>query len=431
MSFNLFRKTAFGVYDFSWRMALPWLKFNQRLAEGYQQRTLKDQLSGRADLWLQAASVGESLLALELLKTLQPEQPIQFLLTSNTRQGVDLLNQALPELTRGKSRIQATVRYFPFDKPSIMAAAVAGIRPKLMVLLETEIWPGLLQALKTHGAKIIIVNGRMTEKSLRRYHLWPSIWPSLRPDKVLAISPADADRFDRLFGPDGIEIMPNIKWDRIASMTGSDPAEDEIKTLLPPAVSFVILASVRQPEESPVKKIVEAVIGSRPQTVVGLFPRHMHRLQYWQKTLDQTGIRWSRRSEIKTRVPAGSVVLWDTFGELLPAYRHAKTAFIGGSLAPLGGQNFLEALVNGVLPVIGPSWENFAWVGSGIIESGLLRVADDWRKVADLLLKDIDSPLHRQDIITEALHYIKARQGGTKIACRHIADSLASESIKK
>jgi 3-deoxy-D-manno-octulosonic-acid transferase len=226
-------------------------------------------------------------------------------------------------------------------------------------------------------------------------------------------------------------VMPNIKWDRIASTPGSDPASDEIKTLLPPAGPFVILASVRQPEEPHVKKIVEAVIGSRPQTVVGLFPRHMHRLQYWQKTLDQMGIRWSLRSEIKSRVPAGSVVLWDTFGELLPAYRHAKTAFIGGSLTPLGGQNFLEALVNGVLPVIGPSWENFAWVGSGIIEAGLLRVADDWRKVADLLLKDIDSPLHRQDIITEALHYIKTRQGGTKMACRHIADGLESESTKK
>ena len=427
---NLLHKSAFGLYDLSWRIALPWLKLNHRLAEGYHQRKLKGDLPDVADLWIQAASVGESFLALEILKTLRLKQPTRTLLTSNTRQGVDILNQSLPDQIGDRNQIQTAVRFFPFDKPSIMAAAVAGIRPKLAVLLETEIWPGLLLALKTENCRIIIINGRITEKSLRRYHLWPSIWQSLRPDMVLAISPADADRFGRLFGQDGIQIMPNIKWDRIASTTGSDPAEDKIKTLLPAAGSFVILASVRQPEEPPVKKIVEAVIGSRPQTVIGLFPRHMHRLQHWQKTLDQTGIRWTLRSEIKTRVPAGSIVLWDTFGELLPAYRHAKTAFIGGSLAPLGGQNFLEALVNGVLPVIGPSWENFAWVGSGIIEAGLLRVADDWRKVADLLLKDIDSPLHRQDIITEALHYIKARQGGTKIACRHIADSLESESAK-
>ncbi|MEE4262780.1 MAG: glycosyltransferase N-terminal domain-containing protein [Desulfobacteraceae bacterium] len=428
---GLLHKTAFGLYDLSWRIALPWLKLNQRLAQGYHQRVLKVGLPDAADLWIQAASVGESFLALEILKILRVKRPTQTLLTSNTRQGVDILNQSLPDQLGDRNQIQTAVRFFPFDKPSIMAAAVAGIRPKLAVLLETEIWPGLLLALKNQNCKIIIINGRITEKSLRRYNLWPSIWQSLRPDKVLAVSPADADRFGRLFGQDGIEIMPNIKFDRIASTTGSDPAEDVIKTLLPPAVSFVILASVRQPEEPLVKKIVQAVIGNRPQTVIGLFPRHMQRLGYWQKTLDETGIRWSLRSEIETRVPAGSVVLWDTFGELLPAYRHANTAFIGGSLVPLGGQNFLEALVNGVLPVIGPSWENFAWVGSEIIESGLLRIAEDWSNVVDLLLKDINSPVHRQDVMTAALHYIKARQGGTQIACRHIAHSLENEQTKK
>jgi 3-deoxy-D-manno-octulosonic-acid transferase len=427
LSINFFHKTAFRFYDLSWRMAMPWLKLNRRLAEGYHQRELKDDLPDVADLWIQAASVGESFLALEILKTLRVKQPTRILLTSNTSQGVEILNQSLPDQIGDRNQIQTAVRFFPFDKPSIMATAVAGIRPKLAVLLETEIWPGLLLALKAQNCKIIIINGRITEKSLRRYHLWPSIWQRLRPDKVLAISPDDAHRFGRLFGPDGIEVMPNIKFDRIASAAGSHPVKNEVKTLLPPAVSFVILASVRQPEEPLVKKIVQAVIGHRPELVVGLFPRHMHRLQYWQKSLDQMGIRWSLRSETETGVPAGSVVLWDTFGELLPAYRLAKTAFIGGSLAPLGGQNFLEALVNGVLPVIGPSWGNFAWVGSGIVEAGLLRMAEDWRKVADLLLKDIDSPPRRQDVIAGALHYIKARQGGTKIACRHIAEGLESE----
>jgi 3-deoxy-D-manno-octulosonic-acid transferase len=405
-------------------MALPWLKFNHRLAEGYHQRELKDDLPDAADLWIQAASVGESFLALEILKKLRVKQPTRILLTSNTSQGVAILNQSLPDQIGDRDQVQTAVRFFPFDKPSIMAAAVAGIRPKLAVLLETEIWPGLLLALKAQNCRIIIVNGRITEKSLRRYHLWPSIWQRLRPDKVLAISPDDAQRFSRLFGPDGIAVMPNIKFDRIARATGSDPVNNEIKTLLPPAVSFVILASVRQQEEPLVKKIVQAVIGNRPETVVGLFPRHMHRLKYWQKSLDQTGIRWSLRSETKTGVPAGSVVLWDTFGELLPAYRHAKTAFIGGSLAPLGGQNFLEALVNGVLPIIGPSWENFAWVGSEIIDSGLLRVAGDWEEVAACLLRDMDRPSSREDVINRALEFIKIRQGGTAKACQEIAACL-------
>jgi 3-deoxy-D-manno-octulosonic-acid transferase len=153
---NLTHKTAFAFYNLSWSVALPWLRLNHRLAEGYHQRAFKDKLPGVADLWIQAASVGESFLALEILKTLEVEQPIQILLTSNTRQGIDILNQALPELIRGQNQIQTAVHYFPFDKPSIMAAAVAGIRPKLMVLLETEIWPGLLLALKAQSCKILI-----------------------------------------------------------------------------------------------------------------------------------------------------------------------------------------------------------------------------------------------------------------------------------
>ncbi len=424
MPLNLTHKIAFRIYSFFWSAALPWLRWNRRLARGYHQRTLKDKRPGAADLWIQAASVGESMLALEILKTLRVEQPIRILLTSNTQEGIEILDRGLSRQIKKPDRTQTAIHYFPFDKPSFMAAAVAGIRPRLMVLLETEIWPGLLQALKTQNCKIIVVNGRITEKSLRRYHLWPSIWLNLRPDKVLAISPGDADRFGRLFGRDGIEIMPNIKFDRLESPESSPPIKNDIDGLLAPAVSFVILASVRQQEETSVKKIVAEIIAKRSQTVIGLFPRHMHRLAYWQKTLAQTGIRWSLRSKIETRAPVGSVVLWDTFGELLSAYHYAKTAFIGGSLAPLGGQNFLEALVNGVLPVIGPSWENFAWVGSEIIESGLLRVADDWKKVAAVLLKDIDSPPNRQDVITAASRYIETRRGGTHIACHHIADCL-------
>ena len=424
MSMTLLHKTAFGLYDYSWRIALPWLKLNHRLAQGYHQRALKDKLPDVADLWIQAASVGESFLALEILKELQVEQPIQTLLTSNTRQGIDILNQVPAERISGQNQIQTVVRYFPFDKPSIMAAAVARIRPKLVVLLETEIWPGLLLALKKQRCMSIIINGRISEKSLRRYHLWPAIWQSLRPDKVFAISSADADRFGRLFGQDRVEMMPNIKFDRIASSTVCDQAKNEIENLVPPTIPFVILASVRRQEEPLIKKIIREVFRNRPKTVIGLFPRHMHRLHYWRKTLNQTGIRWSLRSETKTQVTAGTVILWDTFGELLPAFKLCKSAFVGGSLAPLGGQNFLEALVSGVLPVIGPSWENFAWVGQEIIDSGLLRVAGDWEEVAACLLGDMDRPSSREDVINRAMEFIKAHQGGTAKACQEIAACL-------
>jgi len=142
--------------------------------------------------------------------------------------------------------------------------------------------------------------------------------------------------------------------------------------------------------------------------------------------LNQAGIRWSLRSKTENQVAAGTVILWDTFGELLQAYKICRSAFIGGSLAPLGGQNFLEALVSGVLPIIGPWWENFAWVGQEIIDCGLLRVAGNWQEVAGLLLKDMDSSPFRQDVIEAALEFIEKHRGGTAKACCHIVACLES-----
>jgi len=414
---------AFGVYNLLWSFAVPWLRLNHRLAEGYQQRRLNPMLPA-ADIWIQAASVGESYLALEIIRTLKVDRPVKILLTSNTSQGIDILNRALADRGSTGEKIHVTVGYFPFDKPALMRRAVSAVRPSAMVLLETEIWPGLLRALKQHNCKTIIINGRITDRSLKRYLLWPSIWPQLRPARILAISPADADRFKQLFGPDGIATMPNIKFDRVASTTTSADYQKTIKDLVPSGLAFAVLASVRRQEEHLVKQIIIEIFRRRPKTVIGLFPRHLHRIQSWQKTLTQAGMRWSLRSETKTPATAGTVILWDTFGELLPAYELCQSAFVGGSLAPLGGQNFLEALVSGVRPVIGPSWENFAWVGDEIVDSGLLRIALNWQEVAACLLRDMDRPSSREDVNNRAMEYIRTHQGGTAKACREIAACL-------
>jgi 3-deoxy-D-manno-octulosonic-acid transferase len=130
------------------------------------------------------------------------------------------------------------------------------------------------------------------------------------------------------------------------------------------------------------------------------------------------------RSAAKPTIAGGTVVLWDTFGELSLAYQSAAAAFVGGSLAPLGGQNFLEPLVCGIRPVIGPSWENFTWVGPEIIRPGLVRIAADWQAAADLLVQDLQSPLARETVQKTALAYIRERQGGTALVCRAINEML-------
>jgi 3-deoxy-D-manno-octulosonic-acid transferase len=424
MPHKLLHKTAFTLYDFCWRLALPWLRLNQRLAEGYDQRVLTDRPSDRADLWIQAASVGESFLALEILKKLDVRPSTRVLLTANTRQGIDLLEQGLTEINRDPPHIRAAVRYFPFDKPSIMAAAVERTRPKLMVLLETEIWPGLLRALKARRCRTMIVNGRITPASLRRYRVWPSIWRALRPDVVMAISSSDADRFGHLFGRQQIDVMANIKFDRLAASGKPNEMEIQFQSFLPPDHPFVVLASVRREEEPDVARIAHALARDPSQPVLGLFPRHLHRLFFWQELFSRQGLSWTLRSAMSGPMPAGTVILWDVFGEMMPAYQLARSAFVGGSLAPLGGQNFLEALVCGVIPVIGPSWSNFAWVGEEIIENELLRVARNWQGVVELMQQDLRAPHARSDVKRRAQQFLATRQGGTDQACRQIEAML-------
>ena len=424
---NMPHRIAFGLYNLLWSGVLPWLQLNHRLAEGYGQRRLKT-LPPAADIWIQAASVGESYLALEIIKGLNAGRPVKILVTSNTSQGVDILNQGQAQLAQNGEGIEVAVGYFPFDKPALMKKAVSVIQPAVMVLLETEIWPGLLRALKQQQCRTLIVNGRVTAGSLKRYLLWPSIWPPIRPDRILAISSSDADRFKQIFGPEAVEIMPNIKFDRVAGSISPANNHNPLKDLIPDSLIFAVLASVRRQEESRVKQVINTILDRRPQTVIGLFPRHMHRIKSWQEILSRAGITWSLRSGARGPATAGSVILWDTFGELQQSYGLCQAAYVGGSLAPLGGQNFLEAMICGIKPVMGPSWENFLWVGTEIIDSGLLRIADDWQAAAAQLIKDMDHPPPRDEVISQSLAYIENRRGGTARVCRTIVDLMAAEN---
>jgi 3-deoxy-D-manno-octulosonic-acid transferase len=418
------KKAAFCLYNMGWGLAIPALRMNHRLAEGFKQRTLKHKMPPAADLWIQAASAGESYLAWELLKGLRPARPVRVMVTSNTSQGMEILERAIDDITPNDRGVSACAAYFPFDKPTIMETAVRNISSKIMVLLESEMWPGLLAALKKYRCKTLIINGRITAKSLRRYLIWPSLWRDLRPDKILAVSEKDAKRFSVLFGREYVDVMPNMKFDRIGLTQGMPYTKNPLEGIFRPDTPLLVLGSVRREEEPVVEKIVVDIHRRLPETIIGLFPRHMHRIKYWKKVLDRLAIPWTLRSKIQKHVPHGTVILWDTFGELPLAYELSKAAFVGGSLAPLGGQNFLEALTCGVVPVIGPSWENFAWVGQEIVEQGLVRNATNWKEVTDILVETMEKSPSYEKVRETALRYVKDRQGGTTLACRLVAEFL-------
>jgi len=416
-------KTAFTCYDLAWKFVIPLLRHNTRLAEGFNQRTLRDATPHAADIWIQAASAGESYLAWELLKNLRPGRPLRIHLTSNTRQGIEILQSAVDHTAN-----DLTISFFPFDRPAIMEAAVKLIHPQIMIFLETELWPGLLAALKRCGCKILIINGRITEKSYNRYMIWPGLWKQLKPDNILAISPDDAKRFARLFDMKSVDIIPNIKFDRLSSFAGEIQTDNPLKTILKPESAFVAIASVRKEEEADIEKIILYIRKKYPAAIIGIVPRHLHRVAYWQETLARLSIPFQMRSETVQPAAEGSVILWDKFGELMNVYEQAQAAFIGGSLAPLGGQNFLEALTCGVIPVIGPYWENFAWVGPEIIHEKLLQVATNWKEAAEMLINHLASPPFRKTVRQKALQFLKKRQGGAMQACRVINHLLEMSS---
>lgn len=417
-------KAALNIYNLVWCLAIPALRLNQRLAEGFRQRSLQHNILSKADLWIQAASAGESYLAWSLLKKLKPNKPVRVIVTSNTSQGLEILERAIADITPNDRGVSACSAYFPFDKPAIMESAVKSIRPRVMVLLELEIWPGLLAALKKNKCKTLILNGRITPRSLSRYLIWPSFWRMIGPDKILSISESDAKRFVAIFGGENVDVMPNMKFDNIDESDYGRDANNPVANIIRPGKPFLVFGSTRQEEEPLVEKIILDILHRRPETVIGLFPRHMHRIKHWKEALNRLAKPWILRSKIENQISDGILILWDTFGELSSAYKLSKGAFVGGSLAPLGGQNFLEALTCGVMPVIGPSWENFAWVGREIVEQGLVHVAADWKEVANFLAESLEKSLPRNKIRESALTYVKDRQGGTAQSCRLIAELL-------
>ena len=152
----------------------------------------------------------------------------------------------------------------------------------------------------------------------------------------------------------------------------------------------------------------------------------MHRLNHWRAILAEKSFSWKLRSELSEIVEKGMIILWDTMGELIHAYSLARGAFVGGSLAPVGGQNFLEPLSCGLKPVIGPSWFNFYWIGKEIFEQNLVSQVNTWQEVSKHLQKDCEKIPDQQKNINALNSYIRNRKGGTKQACETINKFLSN-----
>lgn len=401
-----------ALYTILWCIVGPWLFLSPRLRHGWRER-VGLTLPGRADIWIQGASAGECALVAPLLERLPG---ISVLATTCTAQGLEVLQKSL-----GPSLQTAML---PLDVPILMRRMLDTVRPKVMVLLETEIWPGLLLACASRKVPVVILNARMTSRSLAGY-LW--LAPLLRlcpPARIGAISPSDALRFDIVFGSGLTRVCGNIKFDRALEAPLLNRAANPLASLFPENTPVYVLGSVREEEETCVISLLLMLLDGNPQAIIGLFPRHMHRLESWSRHLASAKIRFCLRSELNNPAEMGSVVLWDRFGELGHAYGLASGAFVGGSLARLGGQNFLEPLAQGCPVVVGPYTKNFDWVGQEIFHTLVSKNAD-----IRILAQTILGPRPpRIELRKKALEYIRPRQGATDLHAHLITAHLSRKT---
>ena len=447
------------LYNMLWVLALPVLKKNRRLAEGFERRRTSRHFN-KADIWIQAASAGEAYLAVRIVHGLSSTKPLKVLITTFTRQGWDILKQHLGAgvLPPG---IRLDIQWCPFDTPKNAKAAVRRIDPKVMVLLETEIWPALLFYLKQQSTPILIVNARLSKKSHFFFRLTRGVWNALAPDLILPTSQGDMARYKNIFTRAEVRSMPNIKFEAMAQdtqeiMLSNAPAEvsgapeksgtSNTFHTFPPFIQnklpLTILASIRRQEEKQVTQLIQILLKSVPQQIIALFPRHMHRVKAWEKHLKRHKIPFRKKSflnftpdagpafaDLNTKTSEPGVILWDTFGELKAAYGLAKVVFVGGSLVPLGGQNFIEPAVHGVPTIIGPHYDDFLWVTEDIFDKGLVILKHDINGVAQKMADILASSWDKAERQKTARQYLEAHQGGTPAACTAIQGALNSKEL--
>jgi 3-deoxy-D-manno-octulosonic-acid transferase len=364
--------------------SLPWwlwrMVTTHKYREGLRERLGRvpkklGQVSGAAPerplIWLHAVSVGEVLAVTRLVKTLDTELPgYSVAVSTTTRTG-----QALARERFGLNR----VFYCPLDLPWAVRAYLNALKPRMLVLAETEFWPNLLDGCFRRQIPVVVVNARISDRSWPRYEMLRRLWRPIlsRLSRVLAQSQTDADRLLALgCMPERVTVAGNLKFDVRAAVEA-----EATRTLREQGrgLRFVIGGSTLEGEETALLDAWPQLLDADPQLAMVLAPRHPERFAVVASLLEKSGQAWVKRSDWNTK-PAeplrpGTIVLLDTIGELASVYSLASVAFVGGSLIPAGGHNPLEPSQFGVPIVMGPHYANFTAITDSLRDHDALRIA--------------------------------------------------------
>ena len=388
-----------GLYSLATRIALPFSLY-YLIWRGLRQREYFDRWSERfafyqgagldGCVWLHAVSVGEVNAAVPLVAALRRRHPELALLVTTTT-------------PTGSARVRAvwgdavTHVYLPYDLPGAVRNFLDHFRPRLAVVMETEIWPNLYAGLAQRGIPLVIANARLSARSLRGYRPFRAVIRAALSTVacIAAQSDADAQRYRQLGAPaDVIEVTGNLKYDVAVSETMADTARQWRRGW--GARPVWIAASTHAGEEDAVLAAHHAVLAAHPDALLLWAPRHPERFAGAITASERAGFRVRSRRTDGQPASDSQVFVIDTLGELMSFYAAADLAFVGGSLEDIGGHNLLEPVAFGVPAIVGPHTHNFAEITALLLDAGAaVRIADA-AGLAPAVIAWIDQPEQRR-----------------------------------
>jgi 3-deoxy-D-manno-octulosonic-acid transferase len=420
----LYRALMFGALP----VAVPLIWFRDRLT-GKQRPRFRDRLArdlpplDPGGIWIQAVSVGEVEVARRLLRELEERRPeLPALLTATTATGLALARRTVAD--------RVPVVPCPLDRPAPVARIFEAARPRLLVLVETELWPEMLHQAGRRVIPAMVVNGRLSEGSFKRYRRVRGLLRRvLEPlTRVLVRDSADERRFAALgVAAEKIGVVGNVKYDLEPDHSSLD-WEDALRRLAANR-PVLVAGSTMDGEEVLVLDALDRLGGDGPRPLLVLAPRHPERFDVVAQLLRQRGVATARRSDIDTAPDAVEVLLLDTIGELGRAYRLGKAAFIGGSLVATGGHNPLESAVWGVPVLTGPHVFNFREVYDEMVVAGGARIVRDAGELAGALGEWICDPEAASRVGAAGRKVVEANRGAVSRTVDVMLELIEGEKL--
>jgi 3-deoxy-D-manno-octulosonic-acid transferase len=349
---------------------------------GFNRPELYDGMRGTPRIWMHAVSVGEVTAAAPIMAALRADFPDACLvLSTGTETGQDMARRLIPEAT--------AIIYYPIDIPHVVRKLIRFVRPDVFVLTETELWPNFLQACRNQGVRVVMVNGRLSPRSFKKYQRTRFFWKEVLKDidEMGVISEIDATRA-RAIGmvPEKIHVLGNAKYDGLAAKVSPVLREETARRLNMTAGERILVAgSTHAGEESIVLEVFRKLLAAYPGFRLILVPRHIERAGDVMHIVRQYGFDSLLLSQIDQgrAMRDEKVLVVDKIGELFKIYSLATVVYCGGSLVPRGGQNILEPAAWGKVVFYGPSMEDFCdekilleAAGAGIPVNGGQELAD-------------------------------------------------------